>query len=176
MRGYDLSYEGRLDEAAQDLREAMDLQEKMSGASSPAFASILKMLVTVQTKQRNYDQAIASADRVLAINKTVKGGMVQVDLDTRYWRARALSGLGRNDEALGEILDVEPKFASLFPKGNSRFGMLRLKAQTLAAANRFDEAAKAAQEALALPRKSTFSPEPGTLEELERLADPHRSK
>jgi serine/threonine-protein kinase len=176
MRGYDLSYEGRLDEAAQDLREAMDLQGKMSGASSPAFASILKMLVTVQTKQHNYDQAIASADRVLAINKTVKGGMVQVDLDTRYWRARALSGLGRNDEALGEILDVEPKFASLFPKGNSRFGMLRLKAQTLAAANRFDEAAKAAQEALALPRKPTFSPEPGTLEELERLADPHRSK
>ncbi|MET0227048.1 MAG: serine/threonine-protein kinase, partial [Dokdonella sp.] len=139
MRGYDRSYEGRLDEAAQDLHAAMELQESMSGASSPAFASTLKMLVTVQVKQHDYAQAIASAERVLAINKTVNGGMIQVDLDTRYWRARALSGLKRNDEALAEILDVEPKFAALFPKGNSRFGMLRLKAQTLAAANRPDE-------------------------------------
>lgn len=169
LRGYSRSWQGQLNAAEQDIREAMVLQKRISGDASPAYGYALKILATVQVKQGKYEDAIASTERVLAISKSVKGGMIQSDLDTRYWRARALFGLKRNNEALSEILEVEHTYSSLFPNARGRFGMLQLEARALYAANRAAEAAKAAQQALALPKKPA-SPAPLDIDELKRLA------
>ena len=157
-------------EAERDLRAAMELQKSISGDESPAYAYVLKVLATVEVGEGQYEAAIASAERVLQISRSVQGGMVQADLDTRYWRARALFALGRNDEALAEMLDVEPKYTDLFPTGTARFGMLALKARTLDAAGRGSEALAAATTALALKPNGTPGTERGELAELKRIA------
>ncbi len=169
LRGYARGAAGRFDDAEQDLREAMDAQRKLSGENSPLFGYALNVLATVQVRRGKYVEAIATADQVLAINKNAQGGMLQADLNTRYWRARALYGLKRNDEALSEILDVESKYSTLFPNAGSRFGMMLLKARALETANRLPEAATAAQNALALPKKPTVV-EAGSFDDLKRIA------
>ena len=138
----------RFDDAERDLREALDLQQRRTGEHSPAYAFILDALVIAQVQGGKFAAAVGSADRVLAINKNVKGAMLQTELTTRYWRASALFALKRVDEAVAEILDIEPRYAAIAPKGVSRFAMLALKARVLAAAGRTGEAAAAAQAAL----------------------------
>jgi serine/threonine-protein kinase len=157
-------------DADRDLDAALELQKTISGDASPAYAYVLKVRVTVEVNEGKYDAAIASANRVLEIGKSVKGGMVQADLDTRYWRARALFGLGRNDDAVAEMLEVEPKYAELFPTGSARFGMLAIKARALDAAGRHDEAKTAATAAFVLQPNGTPLTEPGELAELKRIA------
>lgn len=169
LRGYVRGAQGHFDDAERDLREALDAQRKLSGESSPLFGYALNVLVTVQVRQGKFKEAIATADQVLAINKNAQGGMIQADLNTRYWRARALYGLKRNDEALSEIIDVESKYSTLFPNAASRFGMMLLKARALESAKRFPEAATAAQNALALPKKPAVV-EIGSFEDLKRIA------
>jgi tetratricopeptide (TPR) repeat protein/tRNA A-37 threonylcarbamoyl transferase component Bud32 len=157
-------------DADRDLDAALELQKTISGEASPAYAYVLKVRVTVEVNEGKYDAAIASADRVLEIGKSVKGGMVQSDLDTRYWRARALFGLGRHDDAVAEMLEVEPKYAELFPAGSARFGMLAIKARALDAAGRHDEAKTAATAAFVLQPNGTPLTEPGELADLRRIA------
>lgn len=159
----------RFDEAERDLREALDLQRKRSGEQSPAYAFILDLLVVAQVQGGKYAAAVASADQVLAINKQVKGAMLQSELNTRYWRASALFALKRIDEAASEILDIEPKYAAIAPKGVSRFNMLALKARVLAAAGRHDEAAGAAQAAVDYDATSDVK-HPDQIAEMRRIA------
>jgi serine/threonine-protein kinase len=158
---------GHLTEAEDDVRAAMAAQT--DGTTSAGYGFTLKVLVELEVLQHRYKEAIASADQALAISKSLKGGMIQADLDIRYWRARALFALDRRDEALSEILDVEPKFASLFPNNPSRFGMLLLKARTLESAGQHQAAAKAARDALALP-PILASREHDAIPELKHLA------
>jgi len=160
----------RFADADRDLDAALELQKSISGDASPAYAYVLKVRVTVEVNEGKYDAAISSADRVLEIGKSVKGGMVQSDLDTRYWRARALFGLGRHDDAVAEMLEVEPKYAELFPAGSARFGMLAIKARALDAAGRRDEAKSAATAAFVLQPNGTPLTEPGELADLKRIA------
>ncbi len=160
----------RFADADRDLDDALALQKTIGGDASPAYAYVLKVRVTVAVNEGRYDAAIANADRVLEIGKSVKGNMVQMDLDTRYWRARALFGLGRYDDAVAEMLDVEPKYAELVPAGAARFGMLAIKARALDAAGRHDDARTAATAAFVLQPNGTALTEPGELAELKRIA------
>jgi serine/threonine protein kinase/Tfp pilus assembly protein PilF len=169
-RGRAFSGEARFVDAERDIREAMALQQKVGGDANAAYAYILDNLVVVQLRQKQYDAAIGSADRSLSIYRSIKGGMIQSELTTRFQRASALFELGRNDEVLQEILDVEPRYASLFPNGGSRFNMIALKARALATAGRAEDAEKAAQDALSLPRKPA-SIDPKTIDQLQRLAN-----
>ncbi|MFT3791938.1 MAG: serine/threonine-protein kinase [Rudaea sp.] len=159
----------RYAEAEKDLREALDLQRRISGESSPNYAFVLYYLVVVQVQEGKYEAAIASADRVLAIDKSVKGGMLQTDLQVRYWRAKALSGMERDAEALSEVIEAERQYAASFAGAPGHFDMLALKARLLARAHRLDEAADAAQAALAL-RTEADSASEDTLTELKALA------
>ncbi|HEX5122166.1 MAG TPA: tetratricopeptide repeat protein, partial [Rhodanobacteraceae bacterium] len=160
----------RFADADRDLDDALALQKSIGGDASPAYAYVLKVRVTVAVNEGRYDAAIADADRVLEIGKSVKGGMLQSDLDTRYWRARALFGSKRYDEAVAEMLDVEPKYARLFPGGSARFGMLAIKSRALDAADRHDDAKAAATAAFVLQPNGTPLTEPGELAELKRIA------
>jgi tetratricopeptide (TPR) repeat protein len=156
-------------QAEKDLNEALDLQRRISGENSPNYAFVLSNLVIVQVQERKYEAAIASADRVLAIDKSVKGGMVQADLKIRYWRAEALFALERDAEALSEITDVETQYAASFPKAADHFDMLALKARLLARARRFDEAGQAAHAALSL-QNGPSAAAAETVAELKQLA------
>ena len=159
----------RFDDAERDLREALELQKKRTGDQSPAYAFILDILVVAQVQGGKYEAAIASADQVLAINRQVKGGMLQSELYTRYWRAAALFALKRIEAASSEILEIEPRYAAIAPKGVSRFDMLVLKARVLAAAGRPGEAAAAAQAAIDYDAASDAK-HPDRIAEMHRIA------
>jgi eukaryotic-like serine/threonine-protein kinase len=153
LRGRSYSNLGRFVEADNDLRDALESQSKLSGDTSPAYAYILDNLVVLKINQHDYDGALSAADRVLAINLKAKGGMIQADLTTRFHRAEALYGLSRNDEAVTELLEIEPKYSELFPSGGLRFDILSLKARALNRAQRFADASDAASRALAIDNK-----------------------
>jgi len=104
----------------------------------------------VQLTGADYAAAVATADRVLAIYSEAKGGMLQSQLTIRFERAEALFALGRNDEALAEMLAIEPQYATLFPKNPLRAELVALEARALARANRAEEAEASAKIALAM--------------------------
>ncbi len=110
------------------------------------------------------------SDRALAINRSAKGGMLQSELALRFRRAFALFELQRTDEALTEMLDIEPKYSALFPNADLRADMLALVARALAHANRADEARVAARDALSIARDSNRLP----AETTRMLARDHR--
>ncbi len=144
---------GNFAEAGDDIHAALDAQRAFDGDNNPNYAYVLDELADLQFRQHRYAEAIATTDRELAIYRTVKGGMIQRELGTRLIRAQALFALERNDEALRELLDIEPKYAAMFPTGTSRFTITALKARALARAQRMPEAEAAARGALAIESK-----------------------
>jgi hypothetical protein len=76
--------------------------------------------------------------------------MLQSQLTIRFERAEALFELGRNDEALAEVLAIEPQYAKLFARNALRAELVALEARALARANRLDEAQVSAKAALAM--------------------------
>jgi len=158
-------------EADRDLGEALARQRARGGESTPSYAYILDNLAVAQIASSRYPQALRTTDQALSIYRSANGGMLQAQLATRFSRAQALFGLERNDEALREVLDVEPSYTALFPDGALRFDMLALKARALARARRMPDAGEAARQALALKRKRKNA-DPAVLDELDRLAQP----
>ncbi|MEO7051584.1 MAG: protein kinase [Rhodanobacter sp.] len=152
-----------------DIRAALAAQRSFSGDSSPNYAYVLEQLASLQLREHRYEDAIATANQVLALHRTAKGSMIQRELGTRLVRAQALFALQRNPEALAELLDIAPKYTSMFPTGTARFEIVALKARALAHAHRPDEAAIAARDALAVTARPA-NPDPGLVEELTRLA------
>ena len=172
QRGRAFGAEGRFREGENDIRNALAQQREFGGDNNPPVAYILDYLVILQVAQHHYEEAIATADEVLAIYKGVNGGMLQSELGTRFERATALFELHKNDDALREVLDIEPKYAALVPGGALRFDMLALKARALARARRAGEAHDAAQSALALDHGTQTVDQP-VIEELQTLATVH---
>lgn len=169
LRGRAYGLQGRLSEADRDLDDALAMQRSFSGDNTPDYAYILDNLLIVQISRHDYRSALATADRILEIRSKVAGGMLQADLSTRFRRAQALFEIERNDEALAELVAIEPRYASLVPKGDLRFDILALEARALARAYRFHEASDAAERALAV--KSNWNrPDAHIIEELKRLA------
>ena len=143
----------RFDDANRDIADALAEQKEIGGETSAGYAYVLDSLVDVALLEHDYEKAVSTADQVLTIRAHAKGGMLLIDLTTRFYRAKALSELHRNDEALKEILEIEPRYAASFPDGKSRLEMLALKAHALAAANRTQEAKDAAGEALEIAER-----------------------
>ena len=160
---------GQFDKAGVDIEAALEAQRAFDGDHNPNYAYVLEQLANLQLREHRYNEAIATADSVLAIYRTAKSGMIQRELGTRMVRAQALFALRRNNEALTELLDIAPKYASMFPSGIARFDITALEARALAQAHRNDEAAVAARDALAI-RSRPASADPGLVDELTRLA------
>jgi serine/threonine-protein kinase len=132
--------DGRHDAATRDITEAESLQRAFSGDASSGFAYILALRVVVENAQAHYADAIAAADRALAIGRATRGGMLQAELGIRYRRAFALSGLGRDDEAIAGLADVLPKYDAAFAHTPMRVDMHALDARLLARTGRADAA------------------------------------
>jgi hypothetical protein len=77
--------------------------------------------------------------------------------------------LHRDAEALQEVLDIEPKYRALFPRGGLAPQILALKARALDRAERFDEARQAAENALAAQGAATILA-PEVVDALHRIA------
>ncbi|HEY6984734.1 MAG TPA: tetratricopeptide repeat protein, partial [Rhodanobacteraceae bacterium] len=169
LRARAYAMEKRFADAQRDIDEAEHRQIALSGDGSTGHAYILDVRVVVEAMQHRYAEAVATADRTLAIYRQAKGGLIQSQLSTRYWRALALHELHRNDEALGEVLDIEPQYAALFPHGRLRLDILALKARVLEDAKRFDEARAAAASALSTDQ-APEQLEPDVVAELRRIA------
>ncbi|WEN13822.1 protein kinase [Rhodanobacter sp. AS-Z3] len=150
LRGLAWSMAGEFDKAEVDIHAALDAQRAFDGDNNPNYAYVLEQLAGLQLARHQYVETVVTTDRVLAIYRSAKGGMIQRELGTRLMRAKALFALGRNDDALREVLDIEPKYNAMFPTGNARFGIFSLKARVLARAHRNDEAATAAHDALGI--------------------------
>ncbi|MDC8016242.1 serine/threonine-protein kinase [Tahibacter soli] len=159
----------RYDDAEADIERALELQRRRGGEDTPAFAFVLENRLAIAVKRQAWDDALATADRVLAAYGR-SGGMVQSTLTVRFHRARALFELGRVDEALGEIRSVEPEYARLVPKGTSRFDMLALEARAFAGSRRMDEARDAARRALSLELPA--GAKPAAYDAMRTLAQP----
>jgi tetratricopeptide (TPR) repeat protein len=160
---------GQFDKAGVDIEAALEAQRAFDGDHNPNYAYVLEQLANLQLREHRYNEAIATADRVLTIYRAARGGMIQRELGTRMVRAQALFALQRNDEALTELLDIAPKYASMFPSGIARFDITALEARALAQAHRSDEAAVAARDALAIKSRPA-SADRGLVDELTRLA------
>ncbi|MBS0432699.1 MAG: serine/threonine protein kinase [Proteobacteria bacterium] len=150
LRAFSEAAAGRFVAADADIRSALDRQRALGGDGNANFAYPLEKLAAVRLLEHRYADAIAGTDRVLAIYATVKGGMIQRELNTRLIRAQALFALERNADALRELLYIEPKYAAMFPQGADRFTIGALEARALAREHRDAEAALAACKALAL--------------------------
>ena len=142
--------EGKRDDAERDIAAAENWQREFSGEDSPGYAYILGYRLIVQLTGGDFAAAVATADRVLATYGEAKGGMLQSQLTIRFERAEALFELGRNDEALAEVLAIEPEYAKLFPRNALRAELGALEARALARANRVHEAQASAKIALAM--------------------------
>jgi tetratricopeptide (TPR) repeat protein/tRNA A-37 threonylcarbamoyl transferase component Bud32 len=169
LRGLAWSTAGQFNKAEADIHAALDAQRAFDGDNNPNYAYVLEQLASLQLARKQYAETLETTYRVLAIYRTVKGGMIQRELGTRLIRAQALYGLGRNSEVLRDILQIEPKYEAMFPTGGARFDILALKARVLARSHREDEAAVAARQALGhqtTPNKT----DPQVIAELTRLA------
>lgn len=141
---------GQLADAERDVRDALEHQKNLSGDSTPAYAWILDVLAELQLREHRYEEALRTTNRIIAITSPKGGAMMQMNLSTRYKRARAFDALERPSEALAELEDIEPAFTRVAPKAPVRFDIAALKAIALAKVSRSSEAHEAAKAALEL--------------------------
>jgi serine/threonine-protein kinase len=179
LRARAYAAEKRFADAERDIEEATKLQLAIGGEEATGYAYVLDARVAVETAEHRYEQAIATAERALSIYANTKAGLIQSQLGMRFWRAFGLFELHRDDEALREVLDIEPKYMALFPRGALGAAILALKARALDRAQRFEEAHNAAESALAAERTRP-SLEPEVVDALKRIAredvsDTHRN-
>jgi len=159
LRARDYGRMNRFAEADRDIAQALARQRELTGDTVPAYAWVLDSLVCIQIAEGGYAEAVATADRILALRASAGGGLVQADLLTRFNRARALYELQRNDESLAELIVVEPAYSKLFPLTSARFDMLAFKARALDRAGQTSEAALVAEQALDLPARTMGDPD-----------------
>jgi serine/threonine-protein kinase len=169
LRGLAEGAAGQFAKADADIQAALDQQRALGGGDNPNYAYPLEKLAALQLWEHQYAAAVATADKVLALYRTVKGGMVKREFDVRLTRAQALYALGRYDDALHELRHIEPGYAAMFPGGASRFRIATLEARTLSREHRAGEAAVAARGALKLMKASPQAT-PQLVAELRRLA------
>jgi eukaryotic-like serine/threonine-protein kinase len=159
---------GDLKNADADLAAALQEQEALSGTDSPGYAWVLGQAVNIQLHAKKYEEVVLTVDRMRAIYAKVGGSLLQDDLGYRFFRAKALAGLGRRDEALTELKDIEPAYAKIAPTNSLRFSMAELRAILLSQAARTVEAHDAAVEALQLPKPAQDDAE--LLAQLQKIA------
>ena len=171
-----VSIDGDQNGAAAEATEAVTLQTELTGADSPQVASMLGFLARIQVKQEQYDAAIATVDRLLAIYDDAGGGLAKDRRHAEFQRALALYALKRNDEALALATRLTDSIRTESPDDRSGlFSLLALKARALSRDGKHDTARATATEALALDIGAT--PVPAELRsELERIARGERGR
>ena len=140
---------GDLPAARRDLEAAMAMQTRVSGQDSAMIASQLAYLAEVQRKERRYREALASAEKALALMDRAGGGHWGDVAVARLQRAWSNLALGNPQAAYDEMIDAEPAFASASPQNvRTRVAMKSVAASALARLERAAEARSLARAAL----------------------------
>lgn len=140
-RGRLLGGDGDLRGARRDLEAAIAMQVRVSGGENAMIASQLAYLAEVQRKEGRFDEALASADKALALMAQAGGGHWGDVAVARLQRAWANLALGRAQAAHDEIAQAEPEFAKASPQNvRMRVAMKSVAASALARLGRHDEA------------------------------------
>jgi uncharacterized protein HemY len=141
--------EGNLPAARRDLEAAVAMQKRVSGEDSAMIASQLAYLAEVQRKEGHYRDALASADKALALMARAGGGHWGDAAVARLQRAWSNLALGDPQVAYDEMADAEPAFAKASPQNvRMRVAMKSVAASALARLERAAEAQALARAAL----------------------------
>ncbi|MEO8012228.1 MAG: tetratricopeptide repeat protein, partial [Dokdonella sp.] len=156
--------------AEADLNAAIALQRKVSGEDGAMVASQFAHLADLQRRMGRYDETIVTANYSLDLFDKAGGGHWGDVAIARSQRAWANLELGRVQDALAEITEVESAFSER-AAGNLpvRIGMLSVRARALSKSARNDEAKLVAAEALTLVEQAPAT-DAAMVAGLERLA------
>ena len=148
--------QGDVDQAKADLEAGAALQTRVSGAESPKIASFYAYLAEVHRRQGLHADAIATAERALAIMHRSGGGHWANIAIARLQRAWSNLHLGNAQAAYDEMADEEPRFAAAADRNiKMRATMNAVAALALQRLDRTEEAKALADTALALDPSST---------------------
>ena len=155
-RGRLRSGEGEFAGAEADLEAAIVMQKQVSGENSPMIASQLAYMAELQQRMGRPAEAVATADRALALMDEAGGGHWGDRATAQLQRAMANLSLGNARAALDEISEAEPAFTKASP-GNvrTRLAMADVMARALASLGRRDEARQTAERALRIEDAAT---------------------
>lgn len=145
-----LLHTGNFDEAANLARRADKRRIELGGEASTDRAPVLRIEGEALLAQGRATEALERFDRASGLFEA--GGMhANVEIaDLLVARAHALVALHRAGDALRDIDRATPMIAKLMPVNSHRLHLLAVKAVTLAALGRTDQARGSAREALAL--------------------------
>jgi uncharacterized protein HemY len=150
-RGRIHSGSGRFVQAKSDLEAAIALQREVSGGDGPMVASQLVYVAELLRRMKHYEEAFGKAEEALALMERSGGGHWGDVAVARLQRAWSNLELGRPQQALDEMLEAEPRFATESP-GNvkTRMAMKNVAVRALAQLGETERAQAMAREALAL--------------------------
>lgn len=150
-RGRILSGLKRYPEAERDLQAAVAMQSALTGPQSALVAAPMTYLAELQRRAGRPQEARATAEAALAIEREAGGGHWAQQATLRFQHAWALFDLGDIPAALEEITAVEAEFSLRTPDNvKTRLGMLTLLARAQARDGQSAAARRTAQSALAL--------------------------
>jgi eukaryotic-like serine/threonine-protein kinase len=143
--------QGRLDEAKEQMTQALAERRVLFGNDHPTVAFSLSTLANVAAKQKDYAQAVRlSAEALGVLDRDGRAASREAVL-VRNGYAQALWLAGRNDEALAQIERTLAEWQRVSPQAKARRVMMLVqKAQILRDLKRADDARGAAEEAIAL--------------------------
>jgi tetratricopeptide (TPR) repeat protein len=123
--GQSLVYQGKLDEAAPLLQQALAIQERILPKTHPQIAQVLNQLAVLELKREHYADAEKDFTRMLEINRSVYG-------DRHYVVGVALLNLGKvyaeekdNARAERSYRDALSRFTEKLPPGHSATAIAR---------------------------------------------------
>ena len=148
---YTHSMAGDFAEAERVAQETHALRERTLAPDDPSMARSHALLATIAVGAGRHEDALARADRALALMDGAAGIDVQTRLLTRVTRAQALAGLDRHDAAVPELDAVVAAWRqAIGPRHFRLVAFLAQRAKSELALGRADTARRTAREALAL--------------------------
>jgi tetratricopeptide (TPR) repeat protein len=141
--------ESNLELAKRDLERAFQIQSAIQGNEGPIMGALRATEVEILEREGRYSEALIASEEALSVLERAGGGHWQTLIQIHYWRAKALFGLERMEEALNEVasLDVQPEDPLL------GFEVASLHAHVLSSMGRKKDAAAVARTALKLGEK-----------------------
>ena len=142
---------GRIDEAVAFQSRAMSALPHHFGANSAEVADGMCVGGQIAFARTDTSNALASADRALAVLESLDIPVPQSEVRCRVLRANALLAIGRTDEALTEVGQAIDRQEQTFPEGHAKLtALLALRARGERSRGRTDSASATIAQARAL--------------------------
>jgi tetratricopeptide (TPR) repeat protein len=153
-QAWNLQGQGKLDEAATAVRDALLILEESGEANSPDAANLLNDLAEIESERQNFQEALALAERAHSIQDQLGDSFAGEDL--AQIRTRTMSLIGEICRTLGDFVRAEVSLKEALRIVTTEFGeaseQVAEARNNLAflykACGRFDEGLRLYQQAL----------------------------